>query len=88
MNPITTGGIDCDKENASSTRENVNAATNTPLPNAMIAAMILFGRLTNNAIIHPITKGMLAINPHISDSSIVCDGIAATHLLYRYVIFY
>jgi hypothetical protein len=54
----------------------------------MIAAMTLFGRLTNNATIHPITKGMLAINPHISDSSIVCDGIAATHLLYRYVIFY
>ena len=69
MNPITTGGIDCDKLNASSTRENVNAATNIPLPKAMIAAIILLGRLANNAIVHPITKGILAINPHRSDSN-------------------
>jgi hypothetical protein len=42
--------------------------------------MMLFGRLTNNATIHPITKGMLAINPHSRDSNMVCDGIATTHL--------
>jgi hypothetical protein len=71
MNPITTGGIDCDKLNASSTRENVSAATNTPLPKAIIEAMTLLGRLTNNATIHPIARGMLAINPQRSDSSIV-----------------
>jgi hypothetical protein len=42
--------------------------------------MILLGRLTNNATVHPITKGMLAIKPHRRDSNIVCDGIAAAHL--------
>jgi hypothetical protein len=56
---------------ASSTREKVNAATKTPLPKAIIAAIILFGRLTNNATIHPITKGILAINPHRRDSNMV-----------------
>jgi hypothetical protein len=54
----------------------------------MIAAMILLGRLTNNAIVHPMTKGILAINPHSRDSNIVCDGIAVTHLSYQYIIFY
>jgi hypothetical protein len=49
----------------------------------MIAPIILLGRLTNNAIVHPMTKGILAINPHKRDSNIVCDGIAATHLLYQ-----
>jgi hypothetical protein len=29
------------------------------------------GRLTNNATVHPITKGMLAIKPHKRDSNIV-----------------
>jgi hypothetical protein len=73
---------------ASSTRENVNAATKTPLPNAIIAAIILLGRLTNNTTIDPITSGTLAIKPHRSDSNIVCDGIAATHLSYQYIISY
>jgi hypothetical protein len=85
---MTTGDIDCDKLNASSTRENVSAATKTPLPKAIIAAMILLGRLTNNAIVHPMTKGILAINPHSRDSNIVCDGIAVSHLSYQYIIFY
>jgi hypothetical protein len=69
--PITTGGIDWDKLNASSTRENVKAATKTPLPKAIIAAIILLGRLTKIATIHPITKGMLAIKPQKRDSNIV-----------------
>jgi hypothetical protein len=56
---------------ASSTRENVNAATKTPLPKAIIAAITLFGRLTNNATIHPITRGILAIKPHRRDSNMV-----------------
>ncbi|HYY51020.1 MAG TPA: hypothetical protein VE643_09120 [Nitrososphaeraceae archaeon] len=88
---MTTGGIHCDKLNASSTRENVSAATKTPLPKAIIAAIILLGRLTNNAIVHPMTKGILAINPinpHSRDSNIVCDGIALTHISYQYIIFY
>jgi hypothetical protein len=69
---MTTGGIDCDKLNASSTRENVNAATKTPLPKAIIAAIIPLGRLTNNATMHPITSGILAINPHRRDSNMLC----------------
>ena len=85
---MTTGGIDCDKLNASSTRENVKAATKTPLPNAMIAAIILLGRLTNIATVHPITKGMLAINPHSSDSSIEWDVIPTTHLSYQDIMIY
>jgi hypothetical protein len=50
--------------------------------------MILLGRLTNNATIHPITRGILAINPHRRDSNIVCDGIVATHPFYQHIIFY
>jgi hypothetical protein len=46
------------------------------------------GRLTNNTTIDPITSGTLAIKPHRSDSNIVCDGIAATHLSYQYIISY
>jgi hypothetical protein len=69
---MTTGGIDCDKLNASSTRENVNAATKTPLPKAIIAAIIPLGRLTNNATMHPIASGILAINPHRRDSIMLC----------------
>ena len=60
---------------ASSTRENVNAATSTPLPNAIIVAFILFGRLTNSATMQPTTKGILAIKPQTRDSNMVCDGI-------------
>ncbi|MFL6455426.1 MAG: hypothetical protein ACJ71G_00465, partial [Nitrososphaeraceae archaeon] len=86
--PITTGGIDRDKLNASSTRENVNAATKTPLPKAIIAAITPFGRLINNAIIHPITKGTLAINPHRRDSNIIWEGIVVNHLQYQCFIFY
>jgi hypothetical protein len=50
--------------------------------------MMLFGRLTNNATIHPITKGILAIKPQRRDSTIVWDGIAATHPSYIDIIFY
>jgi hypothetical protein len=39
----------------------------------------LLGRLTNNTTTHPIARGMLAINPKRSDSSIVLDGIAGSH---------
>jgi hypothetical protein len=57
--------------NASSIRENVSAAISTPLPKAIMAAMIPLGRFANNAIMQPITRGMLAIKPHRSDSNIV-----------------
>jgi hypothetical protein len=50
--------------------------------------MILLGRLTKIATVHPMTKGMLAINPQRRDSNMVCDGIAASHLSYPYFIFY
>jgi hypothetical protein len=80
--PMTTGDIDCDKLNASSIRENVNAATKTPLPKAIIAPIILLRRLTNNATVHPITSGMLAIKPQRRDSNTVCDGTAANHFSY------
>jgi hypothetical protein len=50
--------------------------------------MILLGRLTNIATVHPITKVMLAINPHRRDSNIVWDGIPATHLSYQDIMFY
>jgi hypothetical protein len=71
IKPITTGGIDWDRLKASSTRENVNAANKTPLPKAIIVAIIPLGRLTNNATKHPITSGILAINPHKRDSNTV-----------------
>jgi hypothetical protein len=89
IKPITTGGIDWDRLNASSTRENVNASTKTPLPKAIIAAITPLGRLTNNATTHPITSGILAIKPQIRDSNMVWDGIGFCHLLYQqYFIFY
>lgn len=59
-------------------------------PAKMLRVMIkkVRGRLTNNTTIDPITSGTLAIKPHRSDSNIVCDGIAATHLSYQYIISY
>jgi hypothetical protein len=36
-----------------------------------MAAIIPLGRFANNAIMQPITRGMLAIKPHRSDSNIV-----------------
>ena len=71
INPIATDGIDCDRLKASSIRENDNAATSTPLPKAIIAAIILFGRLTNNATTDPMISGMLATKPQIRDSHTV-----------------
>jgi hypothetical protein len=71
INPIATDGIDCDRLKASSIRENDSAATSTPLPKAIIAAMILFGRLTNNAAIDPMISGILATKPQIRDSHTV-----------------
>jgi hypothetical protein len=50
--------------------------------------MILLRRLTNNATVHPITKGMLAIKPQRRDSNIVWDEIAAAHPSYKDIIFY
>ena len=41
IKPITTGGIDWDRSNAYSMRENVNAAISTQLPKAIVAAMML-----------------------------------------------
>lgn len=48
-----------------------NAAINTPLPNAIIEAIILFGKLTDNAPIDPISRGILAIKPQINEFKIV-----------------
>ena len=36
----------------------------TPLPKAIIIAITCFGRFTTEAITEPISKGILAINPH------------------------
>jgi hypothetical protein len=50
--------------------------------------MIFLRRLTNNASVHPITKGMLAIKPQRRDSNIVWDGIADAHISYKDIICY
>ena len=41
----------------------LEAATNTPLPKAIIVAIIDFGKLTNNATREPKRRGILAIKP-------------------------
>jgi hypothetical protein len=61
---MITDAMDSDRLKASSIKENASAATKTPLPNAIIIAIICFGRFTTEAIIEPISRGILAINPH------------------------
>jgi hypothetical protein len=48
---------------ASSINEKAKAAINTPLPKAIMVAIIDFGKLTNNAKIDPNKRGMLAMKP-------------------------
>ena len=45
---------------------------------------LLFGRLTDNATIHPITNGMLAMNPQRRDSNIVCGILVTTKLWFDF----
>ena len=62
--PIITDAIDSERLKASSIKENASAATKTPLPKAIIIAITCLGRLTKEATIEPISKGILAIKPH------------------------
>jgi hypothetical protein len=49
---------------ASSISEKAKAATNTPLPKAIMVAIIDLGNLANNAIMDPKRRGTLATKPH------------------------
>ena len=44
-------------------KEKAKAATNTPLPKAIIVAIIDFGKLTNESTNEPRRRGILATNP-------------------------
>ena len=46
----------------------LSAAINTPLPKAIMVAIIDFGKLTNNATSEPKRSGTLAIKPQTRDS--------------------
>ena len=69
-NPNMTAINDCDCSNASSIKEKDKAAINTPLPNAIMEAIICLGKLTNIATTEPISNGILATNPKYSESII------------------
>jgi len=90
IKPIITDAIDSDKLKASSIKENASAATKTPLPKAIIIAITCFGRLKIEAIIEPISKGILAIKPHNKGSNktkgadiLIKPPLPAHSLLYR-----
>ena len=85
---MITGRIDSSaKLKASSIREKAKAATNTPLPKAIIVAIIFFGRFTKDATIDPISRGILAINPHSKDPNKVTANLIV-HQNQLYKVFY
>ena len=59
----------------------IKAATNTPLPNAIIVAVIYLGKFTNRATTEPNKSGILATKPQAKESKIVL--IIATWLTFN-----
>ena len=68
---MITGGIDCDILNASSIKEKARDATSTPLPKAIITAIVLLESLVVNASRQPNSRGTLTTNPQNRELPIV-----------------
>ena len=79
INPMITDGIDCDISNASSINEYARDATRTPLPNAIMTAIVFLESFVVNASRHPNSRGILATNPHNRDTAILV--MSATMLM-------
>ena len=65
--------------NASTNIENVNVAINTPLPKAIIIVINFFDRSVKRDTIQPISKGLDAMKPNISESNTPCEVIILDH---------
>jgi len=73
---MITGGIDCDILNASSIKENARDATSTPLPKAIITAMVFLESLVVSASRQPNSSGTLTTNPQNREPAILVRSAA------------
>jgi hypothetical protein len=64
--------------------EKAKAATSTPLPKAIMVAIIDFGSLANNATTEPKRRGILATKPHTK----ACNTVFVTKSFIFLLIFY
>ncbi len=73
---MITGGIDCDILNASSIKEKARDATSTPLPKAIITAIVLLESLVVSASRQPKSRGTLTTNPQNREPAILVRSTA------------